>query len=416
MDNTFDVAIVGAGMVGTTLACLLAKQGFKISLIDHGSLPNWQSGDENRVSALNQGTIRILQYIDTWSSIQKKAACAYSKMRVWEEHSLASISFNAEELGYPDLGYIVDNNAVISTLGERLRQNYQVSIFENKKINQLQVHDTSVSLEVEMNTDDRPDSTPITDILQIRANLVIGADGSQSIVRELCDIQTRFHDYEQQAIVTTVTLEGDHQNTAWQCFLDSGPVAMLPLQDGRCSVVWSCDNEKANTLKQLSDGDFCAGLSRVFQSSIGKVIHCSERRLFPIRQHHAEQYLAKRVALIGDAAHTTHPLAGLGANIGFMDAAVLAEIIQKARANGKNIGNQSILRRYERSRKGENARVLALMKTMQTLFASRYSGVKMARQIGLDAVNQIPAIKNQLALHAMGLGGDVAEICQSPHR
>ena len=194
--------------------------------------------------------------------------------------------------------------------------------------------------------------------------------------------------------------------------MPTGPVALLPLDDGRCSIVWSCDREYAEELLNLDEEAFCTRLSAIFQNQPG-LINASEPRLhFPLRQHHAEQYISTDIALIGDAAHITHPLAGLGANIGFMDAASLSQIVEWAAGRNLKISRQSVLRRYERWRKGENTLVLNTMKGFKELFGSPSSTAKSARRTGIGIVDSLPPLKNQFARYAMGLAGDLPDNCK----
>lgn len=403
-DAAFDLVIVGAGLVGATAACLFAKQGLRVGLLDSKPIADGQADKQtgktdSRVSAINIASMNIFQALDVWQAMLDKRVSRYRAMQVWEDGSDAAISFDAQLFGKPQLGFIIENSVMVSALIEKLRQNYNVSIMQGTTLSQRQVHKDKLVLVTEDNK-------------SLECGLLIGADGAQSKVRELCDIDTASFDYGQDAIVTRVTTEKRHQQTAWQSFLPTGPVAMLPLQDGRCSIVWSCDRDHANHLMDLPDDAFCTALSGYFEQQLGRVLDCDERFRFPLRQYHAAHYISKCTALVGDAAHITHPLAGLGANIGFMDVAALAEVIDIARAKGQNIANHSVLRRYERWRKGENALVLSMMKGFKTVFGQTHEPVKTARQLGLNLVDQVPPLKAQFAKYAMGLSGDLPKICK----
>ncbi len=407
-DATFDLVVAGAGMVGATAACLFAKQGLRVGLLDSKPVADGQADTihprgDSRVSAVNIASMNIFQALEVWQTMLDKRVSRYHAMHVWEQGSDAAISFDAQALGQPQLGFIIENSVIVSALIEKLRQNYNVSIMENTSLSQRQIHKDKLVLVTEDNK-------------SLECGLLVGADGAQSKVRELCDIDTASFDYEQDAIVTRVTTEKGHRKTAWQSFLPTGPVAMLPLQDGRCSIVWSCDRaggmDCADRLMDLSDDAFCKVLSGYFDQHLGPVLECDERFRFPLRQYHAAHYISKYTALVGDAAHITHPLAGLGANIGFMDVAALAEVVEAARTNGRNIANHSVLRRYERWRKGENALVLGMMKGFKTVFGQSQEPIKTARRLGLNLADRIPPLKAQFAKYAMGLSGDLPEICK----
>jgi len=402
MHKEFDVIVVGAGMIGTTIACLLAKLGLRLALIDDRPLAGWSAKtDHPRVSAINPAVIRLLEHIDIWDSIRQKRISLYTKMQVWDAQTDAYIFFDAMDMGKPMLGAIVENTAIIDSALERLRSNYLVSVLETAKIINLQHRGEQVSVTLENNHE------------PLRASLVIGADGARSAVRELSTIETDFHDYEQQAIVAPVSLEKGHQETAWQCFTETGPIALLPLEDGRCSLVWSCDHPKSEYLMGLSEQSFCEALSAVFEHKPGKVIACGKRFAFPLQQRHAKRYFKDKCVLIGDAAHTTHPLAGQGANIGFMDAVALAEVIEEAISKGQSFNRHTVLRRYERWRYGENQLVLGLMKGLQSLFSRPDTTTKTLREIGVNVTDKITPVKYQLARYAMGLSGDLPKICRN---
>ncbi len=394
-DGKFDIVVSGAGMVGATAACLFAKQGLRVGLLDSSPVADWQPDKSYpRVSAVNIASMNIFKWLDVWQSILDKRVCPYYAMHVWENGSSAAIHFDAQSLGQQQLGFIIENNAIISSLVDKLRQNYNVHLMDNSTLSERRVHDDKLVLVTDKNE-------------FLECSLLVGADGAQSRVRELCGIDTSFFDFSQDAIVTSVKLGKSHQKTAWQSFLPTGPVAMLPLTDGRCSIVWSCDRAFADSLMALPDDVFCAELSGFFRQHLGEVQNCSKRFRFPLRQHHAAHYISRYTALVGDAAHITHPLAGLGANIGFMDVAALSEVVEAARNKNVNISNHTVLRRYERWRKGENALVLGLMKGFKTVFGQSSGSVRAARQFGINLADQIPPLKTRFARYAMGLSGDL---------
>ncbi len=400
--HIFDVVISGAGMVGAAAACLFARHGLNVALLDEKAIRTDQCPHParyGRVSAVNIACTKLFMALDVWSRMTDKRVSPYRCMRVREDNSQTEISFEALAMGQQQLGFIIENRVIISSLIEKLRQNYNVRLFENTRLHERHIEADSLTLLTDTNQ-----------ILQCR--LLLGADGAQSRVREMSEIDSPVFDYEQNAIVTRVVTEKTHAATAWQIFLPTGPVALLPLRDGTSSVVWSCDNTFANHVMTMSDRQFCDALGSCFARHVGAVTSCESRREFPLMQQHARTYIAKRTALCGDAAHTTHPLAGLGANIGFMDAAAIAQVASAARDRNVDIGNHSVLRRYERWRKGENALALETMKGLKTLFSKEQKIFRIARQTGLGLVDHIPPLKNRLAGFAMGLCGDLPEICK----
>lgn len=243
----------------------------------------------------------------------------------------------------------------------------------------------------------------------IKTKLLIGADGSRSGIRQQFDISVRGWDYDHSAVVTYVKTEQLHQETAWQRFLPTGPLAFLPLPDNYSSIVWSTQPEQAKQLVDMTDEDFCQVLGEAFDHTLGKIESAGQRASFPLRFFVANEYVKPRLALVGDAAHTIHPLAGQGVNLGLADVASLAEVLMDAVTQGKDIGSMSVLRRYERWRKADSMSLFVAMDSLKRLFGSEHSGVRWLRNFGLSLTNKITPLKNHLVRSAMGLNENAIE-------
>lgn len=395
----FDVVVVGAGMIGMVSTCLFARQGLRVGLVEAQSIDPLAMSD-GRVSAINLSTCNLLKALGVWRNIDIAQVSPYHTMKVWDNDSLAKISFLAHEFNYSSLGYIIENHVITAAMLTKLRQSDNVTTLDNTQITKIARHD--------------PDYLMLTLSDQIiKTRLLVGADGGRSRVRELSNLSIRRFDFQQDAITATLSVAYAHGATTLQCFLKTGPVALLPLADGRCSLVWSCDHELVDELMQLSDVEFRDRLKPLFAHEVGEIIEIGARRRFTLIQQHAEQYIADSVALIGDAAHIPHPLAGLGANIGFSDAAMLAEVVECAHEKSPNIGRRNVLRRYERRRKGDNALTLAVIKGLKEGFGSQRETVRWARTIGMNLVDKTPSLKAQLVRFAAGQHGNIPMLCRN---
>ena len=400
----FDVVIVGGGAVGSAVASLLgqinrtvqgAKQQLKIALIESFEPPQFDPSQvDPRVAALTEKTRLIFEQIGIWQQLVDKRVCAYKAMNVWDAEGTGRITFDCQQVQQPNLGHIVENSALVSTLIEHLKQQPNIELYCPANIVDYQLQQDAITLTLDNQS-------------VLSAQLLIAADGANSAVREHFQFATKQWDYGQHAIVTTITTENPNQLTAWQRFMPTGPLAFLPLNnigdDHCCSIVWSQDTTEAKRLMALQDKDFCKELSRASEYCLGQVLKIEKRHLIPLRQSHAPDYVMPRVALIGDAAHSIHPLAGQGANLGFSDAQVLAEEIAKAFARDLDLGDVSVLKPYQRRRKPENLATMAAMDGFKRLFGSQNSTLRLLRNYGLSAINGLGAIKNKLIKQAMGL-------------
>lgn len=401
MQDSVDIAIVGAGMVGAGIACALASQpscrNLSIVLIDAGPEPRQYSGSDfdPRVVALSRASQRMLDEWGVWPAIEADRVCAYRQMFVWDGEGTASIHFDSEDIGEPNLGHIVENSVVLRALLASLEGNDQIRLLRGRRVEQLEAGEQQHLI--------------LDNGQVIQASLVLAADGGNSRIRQLLAMPSREWDYGHDAIVTTVRCEQSHQSTAWQRFMPSGPLAFLPLcLDGDtryCSIVWSIEQDQAPDVMALDDAAFAQALGRAFEHRLGKIESVQKRFTFPLRQRHAIDYVRRGFALVGDAAHTIHPLAGQGVNMGFADVEALVGEIDRAQQRRLPLNDFSILRRYQRARKAENLGMMAAMEAFKRMFGSRVPAIHLLRNMGMRQVDNLPALKQLLAKRAMGLGG-----------
>jgi 2-polyprenylphenol 6-hydroxylase len=389
-----DLLIVGGGMVGSALGCAMAEAGFDVSLLEmREPQRSWPADEVDlRVSALTRASQRILENLQVWARMTEMHVSPYSQMEVWDAGGNGRIHFNAADIGEANLGHIVENRVTQLALWERLESLPNVQLYFPESVQELYL---GAVPEVILQNGQR-----------LHAQLVVAADGRDSQIRQMADIATQGWDYDQHAIVATIKPEKFHQQTAWQRFMKTGPLAFLPIDDGRCSIVWSTSPSHADKLMALDDAAFCQALTQASESVLGEIQGIGPRGVFPLRLEHAERYIGPGLALIGDAAHAMHPLAGQGVNLGLMDAMTLADVLVDARKAGRKIGSVANLRRYERARKGSNIAMLGAMDGFKRLFSNDVIPLKLLRNLGLNLADRSGFLKQQLVRRAMGLAGE----------
>lgn len=405
METRADVLIVGAGMVGSALALALQGSGLNIIVLDGGPLDvkpfDPQSMFEPRVSALSAASQRILQRLNVWDGIISRRASPYGEMQVWDGSGTGQIHFSAASVHAEVLGHIVENCVVQDALLDRLHDS-DIGLLANARLEQMRRSGDEWLL-------------TLADGRLLRAPVVIAADGANSAVRRLTGTETREWDYLHHAIVTSVRTAESHRKTAWQRFTDNGPLAFLPLEredEHWCSIVWSVTPSEAERLMAVDDEVFCRELEQAFEGRLGPVISADPRLCVPLRQRHAKRYVAEGLALIGDAAHTIHPLAGQGVNLGFLDAAVLAEVLWHATERGERLADMRVLSRFERRRMPHNLALMAAMEGFERLFQANPLPLRWLRNTGLKVVNQLPEAKAVFVRQALGLSGDLPDLAK----
>jgi 2-octaprenylphenol hydroxylase len=399
----FDVAIVGGGIVGPAVAALLAANErtahWRVALIERNEPRRPDPARiDLRVSAISRASQRILEVAGAWAGVAAEAA-PYSEMVVWDAASRHdardALRFSAAETGEPDLGAIVENLRLQWALVESPLVRRAASL--RTGLEQLEVSPDHVRLD-------------LSDHRTVRAALVIGADGGQSRVRELAQIDRTGRDYEQAAVVAHLRSARPHADTAWQRFLPGGPIALLPLRDGRVSTVWTLDSATARDLCDVPPSEFSARITAASDEVLGRLDLDSERASFPLGRWQATAYCKSRVALVGDAAHTIHPLAGQGANLGLLDAAALVEVLGDAVAADEDWSGLRVLRRYERWRRTGNTLVLGLTDGLNRLFGATDETTAALRRFGLGVVASQSWIRRALIERALGVAGEVPRI------
>jgi 2-octaprenylphenol hydroxylase len=391
--KTYDVIIVGGGMVGATLACALAAQHRSVAIVEAFAPQPYSPEDdfELRVSAISRASQQVFENLGVWPLIEKRRMAAYDRMVVWDEGTDGIIHFDAADIAEPNLGHIIENRVIQTALLEHIESLDDIDLLCPQRVAEIDYQDDQVIVTLESGE-------------TLCASLLVGADGARSQVRQGAGIaHSVVRDYDQKAIVCVARTEHSHEYTAWQRFLDTGPLAFLPLPDNRhSSIVWSADTDYADELMALTDNEFASRMGAAFEQRLGKVSWTSERAAFPLRGTQAEHYVLPRLALVGDAAHTIHPLAGQGVNLGLLDAAALAEVLEGESDPGRFMA----LRRYERARRGENTIMMHSMEGFQRLFGSQLPVVSVLRGMGLSLVDRTPMLKQQFMYQALGIAGE----------
>jgi 2-octaprenylphenol hydroxylase len=410
MSRDFDVVIVGAGAIGTTMAALLlareqASRG-RVAIVAErlaasAAVATRGGADAGadwdlRVFALSRASQRLLRVCGIWQRLPPQRMFAYERMCVWDAsgapQGAGSLTFDCAEIGEPDLGFIVDGR-VLQEGCLRAAVDLGAVVIESG----LRAVDA----------DDGEARIGLTDGRELRAGLLIAADGAASKARELLAIDVAGHAYDQDALVAHVRTEKFHQNTAWQRFLRTGPLAFLPLPDGRSSIVWSVARPEARRLRSLDAEAFGAALGEASAFVLGKVEIASAIASFPLHLQYALDYARPRAVLLGDAGHAVHPLAGQGLNLGLLDCAALSDVLSAARGDPELLGEGRLLRRYERWRKSENLLAATALDGLERLFSNSNIAVARLRMAGLDAIGRLPYVRRRLAQRALGLIGDV---------
>jgi 2-octaprenyl-6-methoxyphenol hydroxylase len=396
-----DVAIVGGGMVGASLALALRDLGIHVVLIE-GVAPNSgaQPSFDDRTTALGNASRRIFESLGVWAAIAPQAA-AIRTIHVSDAGRFGFARLRAEEQGIEAFGYVVANRVIGTALWEKLRASGSIALRVPATPEHFEISEAGAAFTVVGGGGARE---------QIKAQLVVAADGAHSSVRAAADIEAGVEDYDQVAIVANVAADRAHDGTAYERFTPSGPLAVLPLHDGSYGVIWSCRPEDASGVMSLDDGSYLRELQTRFGWRAGRFVRVGRRASYPLRLTRSAATTATRTVLIGNAAQALHPVAGQGFNLGLRDAAMLAEVI--ANAGGGDVGAPMLLQRFAQWRAADRSGVVRFTDGLVKLFGSSRPAVGALRNIGLLIFDLTPPAKSALARVSAGFGGPTPRLAR----
>jgi 2-octaprenylphenol hydroxylase len=388
-----EVIVVGGGPVGAAAALALHQHGFDVALVERAHSPAAfdPAQYDLRVYAVSPPSAQWLSELGVWGTILQQRACAYRAMRVWERDPASGLRFESGDIGAAQLGWIVEHGLIVAALWEACAAaalpiytgaTIRTACFPEPHLSQSDVH-----LELD-------------DGRQLSAQLCVAADGADSQLRKLAGIDVTGWRYGERAIVCHLHTAQPHRGIAWQRFLKTGPLAFLPLADGRCSIVWSAEDRTAESLLSLDDGAFCQRLTAVSEGVLGNISDPTPRVAFPLRLQHAQEYSRPGIVLVGDAAHAIHPLAGQGVNLGFGDAHALVDTLVNARGAGRDWAGERNLARYTRARKATNLEMLAVTDALDKAFRAPLPGIRPLLGLGLGLVDRLGPLRTLLAQQA----------------
>lgn len=399
MNEHYDVVVVGGGMVGAALGCGLGDSPLRVAVLEDAPPPPFapEQARDLRVSAISVASASILKTVGAWKGVSGRRLCPFRRMRVWEDRG--DVEFRSEEIDEPLLGYIVENRVIQLALMDRLKDFANVDFLCPVKTQSI---------------DYRPGRSTIRldDGRELTARLLVAADGGFSRVRQAAGMGVHTWDYAQHALVLTVETAYPQQDITWQRFTPTGPLAFLPLDGPNASLVWYHDPDEIKRLKDLSDEDLLRELKTAFPPDLGEIARIVSRGSFPLRRQHAQNYVKEGVALIGDAAHMIHPLAGQGVNIGLLDAAALAQTLIAAKRAGQDIGALPALREFEKMRRHNNLAMMTAMDMFYRVFGVANLPVRAFRNLGLGLAERLTPAKKLAMKYAMGLAGQLPKLAR----
>lgn len=399
----YDVIILGAGPVGLCLASLLANHDFLVAVVDRQSPQSWFAEKPEkfntdlkkypydlRVSAISRRSEKLLEQAKAWTSITSLRRASYKKMKIYENQSPEVLEFDAKALGEQNLGHIIENSIMIQALLAATQMHPKIQFFFQQEPQEIHYSPEAIHL--------------VTKSMSFSGELVVGADGAKSWLRDYLNIFLVRENYQQSALVATIKSEKPHQNTAFQKFFSEGILAFLPMENPNYhSIVWSINSDMAKEKLSLTTEDFEKELNRYFKEQLGELTLVSERQAFPLEKKLAQRYIDQRIALVGDAIHAIHPLAGQGLNLGLADVEVLAKTLAEAKMSRKKIGSHHVLRQYERARKFENMLMGQSMSLIKNFFNQDHLALNIIRKVSLKLLNRSHLLKQPLIRQAMGI-------------
>ena len=398
----YDLIIVGGGMVGASLACALEKQNIRIAIIE--AVPykaDKQPSYDDRAIALSFGTSRIFSGMGLWSEISKHTT-AIKRIHVSDQGRFGFAHLDHQQEGVDALGYVSTARELGQSLVKKLDQLDNLTLISPATLTDLKLGNDLATAVVQRNGQ----------MESITASLIVAADGGNSVVRQKLDIRATDHDYEQTAIIANITPERPHKNVAYERFTRHGPLALLPMNDNRCSLVWTRSPEDAENILELDDEAFLSRLQPCFGYRLGKFLKTGKRSAYPLKLVRAQEQVRNRLTLIGNAAHTLHPIAGQGFNLGLRDVASLAQTIADAIQTKQDIGDLAVLQKYAQCRKRDHQQVIGFTNTLVNTFSNRFPPLAFARNLGLLATDIISPLKHSLARHSMGISGKLSRLAR----
>jgi len=399
MTEKYDVIIVGGGMVGAALGCGLGGSRLRVAVIEDAPPPAFapEQPHDLRVSAISIASASILKTVGAWKGIASRRFCPFRRMRVWEQSG--DVEFRSEDINEPVLGYIVENRIIQLALLDRLAEFSNVDFLCPAKTKMIDYGPQGSTVQLE-------------DGRLLSARLLVAADGGYSRVRQVAGMGVSGWDYEHHALVLTVETAYGQQDITWQRFTPNGPQAFLPLDGPHASLVWYEAPEEVKRLKELPDQALLGELVAAFPPALGEIGAITAKGSFPLKRQHALSYSKEGVALIGDAAHMIHPLAGQGVNIGLLDAAALAQVLVGACRNGRDIGSAEVLHAFENMRRSNNLIMMTTMDMFYRVFGNANRPMRFIRNLGLGFAERVTPAKKLVMRYAMGLGGQLPNLAR----
>lgn len=419
MENSYfdyDLVIVGGGLVGASLACSLGASELKIAVIEAAPFisnssqkdqPPYKSSFDARTVALAEGSQQIFQSLGLWEQITRLGATPIKKIHISDRGHAGVSRLDSEQEGVDALGYVVETRVLGQVLTNALSKLTNVELLCPAQLKQLEFSQASAQLTYEQDGEQK----------SLRTQLVVAADGGQSISRQLTGVKVFETDYGQHAVIANVAMDKPHNNIAYERFTDTGPLALLPSTapedtDNVFALVWTVESDKSNEVAGWDEATFLKELQDRFGTRAGKFIKASPRHVYPLKFMHAREHVRPHLGFIGNAAHTLHPVAGQGFNLGLRDVATLAQVLTDARASGMQLGDMRVLKQYAQWRKRDHWQTSFVTDGLVRLFSSRLPPLMLARNLGLVALDMMPSVKHVVARHAMGYVGKLSRLAR----